>query len=125
MSYKPTIVVDFDGTAVEHDFPNVGKPKDGVVEALGELRSLGFHILISSCRNCTFHRDDFPEGHITPTERKGFKAMQEALDRYGIPYDEIDDGSRGKPLGALYVDDNGFRFDNNWPAVVEFVKARM
>jgi hypothetical protein len=47
--------------------------------------------------------------------------MIEFLDKEGVPYDEIDDGSRGKPLADLYLDDKALRVEDNWEEVEQWV----
>lgn len=110
-----TIAVDFDGTICEFDYPRIGKPKLGVKEALTMLRGLGYRIMIYSCRTCHWHYDIFGGDPKQPTmERITVKQMIEYLDRNDIPYDLIDDGSRGKPLADFYIDDKAIRFEDNW-----------
>lgn len=122
MPYIPTIAVDFDKTICDSDFPAAGPVKPFAKEALTIFRAMGFRILIWSCRTCHWHYDQFGGDPAQPTlERKQVQLMIECLDTNGIPYDEIDDGSRGKPLAALYIDDKGMRFADNWRELATYV----
>jgi hypothetical protein len=47
--------------------------------------------------------------------------MKDWLDEHGIPYDEIDDGTRGKVHAEFYIDDKGVRFANNWEEISDLV----
>lgn len=124
MPLQPTIAVDFDGTIVDFRFPAVGDIKSGVVEALQRFRDLGYHILIYSCRTSKWHSELFAEDDGQPVmERPTVKSMMHYLDWHGVPYDEVDDGSKGKPLADFYIDDKGVRFENNWPEIVKFVEG--
>lgn len=115
------VTVDFDGTCCEFAFPEIGAPKPGLKDALTAIRKMGYLILIYSCRTCHWHYKLFG-GEGTPVlERPTVVAMREWLDFHEIPYDEIDDGSRGKPLASFMIDDKGVRYDNNWPEVVSFI----
>lgn len=121
MPYQKTICVDFDGTIVDHEFPKIGALKRGVREALEVFRKAGFRILISSCRTCSWDEETFGRWDCTPIDRPRVREMIEFLDKEGIPYDEIDNGMRGKPLADLYIDDKGLRFQDNWKLISEWV----
>lgn len=113
---QPTICVDFDGTLCDHEYPGIGK------EALRLFRRLGYKIMIWTCRTCHWHYDVFGGDPSQPTlERLHVKEMIAWLDANGIEYDEVDDGSRGKPLADFYIDDKGVRFENNWDEIMGFV----
>ncbi|MBR5852829.1 MAG: hypothetical protein IKY74_01345 [Alistipes sp.] len=51
MSQIYTIAVDFDGTCVEHDYPEVGLDVEGAVETLRELQSRGHRIILYTMRS--------------------------------------------------------------------------
>lgn len=119
---KHTICVDFDGTLCDIAFPDIGAPKAGGKEALALFRRLGYRVVIWTCRTCHFHYEIFGGDPAQPTlERTKVKAMIAWLDLHGFEYDEIDDGSRGKPFAEFYIDDKGIRFDNNWAMIAEIV----
>jgi hypothetical protein len=120
---QPTIGVDFDGTLCDFAYPGIGSPKPGAKEALAAFRKMGYRVVIWTCRTCHYHYDIFGGDPNQPTlERPFVIEMKEWLDRHGFEYDEIDDGSRGKLHAALYIDDKGIRFDDNWPEIAEFVE---
>lgn len=118
----PVIAVDFDGTLCEHEFPGIGKVKAGAKEALMMFKALGYTIVIWSCRSCHWNYDVFGGDPSQPVlEREKIKDMVAFLQREGIPYDIIDDGSKGKPLADFYIDDKAIRFQNNWPEIAHAV----
>lgn len=119
--YRQQIIcVDFDGTIVDHEFPRVGKLKVGVKDALTRLQRAGFYILIWSCRTSTWFEDVFG----STGERKPYiDAMKAALDDNGVPYNEIDDGTRGKPFAQFYIDDRAVTFNDNWPEIAQAVET--
>lgn len=108
------IAIDFDGTLCDHQFPSIGPMKPGARDAVARLKSLGFYIIIWTCRTCHWNYEVFGGDPTTHTfDRPAVKDMIAWLAANEIPYDEIDDGSRGKPLADLYIDDKAIRFDEN------------
>lgn len=107
---KKTISVDFDGTIVEHAFPEIGDLKPGVKDALTRL-SQTYEIVISSCRASALfagaHRVDYVQ------------RMKEFLDENQIPYDRIDMGNEGKIVAVAYIDDRGIEFKDNWHDIAD------
>ena len=45
------VAVDFDGTLCENAFPEIGAPKQEVIEAVKEYHSYGWKIILNTCRN--------------------------------------------------------------------------
>lgn len=45
------IAVDFDGTCVEHDYPEVGMDVEGAVDVLRELRAKGHRLILFTMRS--------------------------------------------------------------------------
>lgn len=109
------IAVDFDGTLCEQQFPGIGNPRDGAREALAAFRRMGYKVVIWSCRACHWDYDVYGGDPSQPVlERQVVKDMVAWLDEQGIEYDEIDDGSKGKPSAEYYIDDKAIHFDDNW-----------
>ena len=44
------IAIDFDGTIVEHEYPEIGPLKEGAVKALKAFKKAGHKIAIWTCR---------------------------------------------------------------------------
>ena len=42
--------IDFDGTIVKDEYPGIGKPLPGAIQAINELYESGYCIIINSCR---------------------------------------------------------------------------
>lgn len=117
---KRTIAVDFDGTLCHFAFPNIGAPQAGAREALTAFRKLGYHVLIYSCRTCSWWPDVFsnPEEMAKPVlERQYAAEMITWLNDNKIPYDEVDDGTKGKPVADYYIDDKGVHYGGNWSRI--------
>lgn len=116
---QKTICCDFDQTICASQYPGLGPLIPGAKEALLLFRALGYKIIISSCRACSWNWDTYYEN--TPfkhaKDRPVFQDMVKFLDDNEIPYDEIDDGTKGKVSAAYYIDDKGIRFQNNWDEI--------
>lgn len=115
---RPTLGVDFDGTLCEFAYPGIGAPKEGAKQALEIARAIGYRIVIWTCRTCHYNYDIFggdPAQHTL--DRDKVKEMTDWLKVNDIPYDEIDDGSRGKLHADFYIDDKAIAFQNNWSAI--------
>lgn len=119
---KPTLAIDFDGTLCDHEYPGIGEVKEGAREALRVFREMGYHILIYTCRTSSHHFEIFGG---TPgdkaLERPRVQDMIAWLNEHDIPYDEVDDGSRGKVLAAAYIDDRAVRFEDNWKELTHWI----
>lgn len=108
---KKTLSIDFDGTIVDHAFPRIGALKEGVKEALDQLKEF-YVIVISSCRTSRLFNRPFSKNPY-------LDQMRDFLQANGIHYDRIDDGNEGKVVAFAYVDDRAIRFENNWPEITE------
>jgi len=47
--------------------------------------------------------------------------MIEFLDKHQIPYDEVDNGTKGKVTADIMIDDKGLRFEDNWNQIAAWV----
>jgi len=105
------IAIDLDGTILDNTgTKEFGEPLPGARQALAELKSAGYTIIIHTVRG-----DE--------------EAVARELQRYQIPFDYInhnpnqpDYANRGKPLAEVYIDDRAVHFNGNWNNVVETVR---
>lgn len=93
-----TVAIDFDGTLVEHRWPEVGEWLPGAVDFVKMLQKRGFKVVIHSCR----------ASHL-----KGQTEIREKLRSAGIKDVEIHT-EPGKPLAVAYVDDRGVHCTGNY-----------
>lgn len=103
------LAIDFDGVIhnpedIEPGY-KLGKPIAGAMDALWGLHNDGAIIVIHSV--------------WADTEVKA-QAIAKWCQYFKIPYDFI---TNKKPIADLYIDNNGYRFEN-WPATLEFIKTR-
>lgn len=45
------VAVDFDGTLCENAFPEIGAPKQGIIDIIKEYQSYGWKTILWTCRN--------------------------------------------------------------------------
>lgn len=101
--------IDMDNTICEWNFPDMGKPKKGVKEALQRIKDMGYYIRIFSCRTSL-------EVFSAPISRsEQVRKMESYLEKYEIPFDEV--LNINKPLGII-IDDSAIGFRDNWEEVV-------
>ena len=92
--------MDLDGTLLSDEYPDFGKPLDGMREELEALRQCGWKIVIWTVRD-----DD-----VEVTRR---------LKEYGIPFDLINENPWGpskqsrKIFADVYLDDRAITFDGH------------
>lgn len=92
------VAVDFDGTLCENAFPEIGKPKKEVIQAIKEYKGFGWKVILWTCRN---------KEHLT-------KAI-EWCKKQGLEFDaintnlpevqEIFGGDTRKIFADAYIDD--------------------
>lgn len=69
--FVPVIAIDFDGTIVEHKFPEIGRLLPDAKRVINKWYDLGYKILIWTCRNN--HEPDHPEWkHATVGDVRDF-----------------------------------------------------
>jgi len=97
------IAVDFDGTIVEHEYPEIGKLKEGAIEMLKSLQEQGHELILWTCR-------------ADSTLEEAVVFMRE----HGIEFDAVNDNisttnifSR-KVYADVYIDDRAVGYPGNW-----------
>jgi len=122
------IAIDFDGTIVEHEFPNIGPLMPFAKEAINNLHEQGHYIIIWTCRNMT--EPDHPEWDQAPVP-----AVMEFLKANGVHFDSINENhpSMGfwlqsrKIFADVYIDDRNMGGFPGWESalvrITDFVEA--
>lgn len=96
MSQKMIIAVDFDGTCVEHDYPNIGLDVEGAVETLRMLNQRGHRIILYTMRS----------GEKQEKAVKWFKDRKIALWAVNENPEQREWTSSPKPFADIYIDDS-------------------
>lgn len=111
------IAVDFDGTIVDHAFPEIGKLKPYAVAALMALKHKGYELILWTCRS----EVDILGNHLTSRDY-----LQEAVDfcrDKGIEFSAINDNAPSfgfKPLPKVYA--NIYIDDRAWGCLIDWEK---
>lgn len=93
-----TIAVDFDGTLCKDAYPEIGAPKWEVINTIKEYKSLGWKIILWTCRN---------KEHLTKAvdwcraHGLEFDAVNENLPEVQATYG----GDTRKVFADVYIDD--------------------
>lgn len=121
------ILVDFDGTVVECDFPNIGKEQKNAIQTLKWLQNQGHKLILWTCR----------EDHISD---KSCQYLTNAIDwclQRGIIFDSInqpiecsyfprqDYKYKRKPFAHLHLDDRNLGGFPGWDVVRKHVEENL
>lgn len=101
------IAVDFDGTIVEHKYPEIGLELEGAIQSLKDLQQRGHKIIIWTCR-----------------AGKDLIAAREWLSKRGFIPDKFNENvelnwlpESPKIYADLYIDDRNFPPFPGWKSV--------
>jgi len=89
------IAVDFDGTIVKQDYPEIGDPVPLAIETLIELDKLGHHIILWTCRD-----DEYLYDALDYLSDKGVN-----LYCVNNNFKEADWNTGPKAFAHIYIDD--------------------
>ena len=114
------IAIDFDGVIHKnskgfHDGTVYDEPIEGAFDAIKKLRAEGYSIVIFSAKA----KPDRP----LVDGKTGAMLVREWFIKYGI-MDCIKSITSEKPRAELYIDDNGYRFQN-WNDTLKFVENEL
>ena len=105
---KLILAVDFDGTIVEHEYPEIGKPIKGSFRVLKRLKTIGHTLILWTCR----YGED----------------LEKAIDlckKNGLEFDhvnknaDIDFKTSNKIYADIYIDDRVFGSNIDWKEIEE------
>ena len=114
------IAIDFDGTIVEHDFPEIGKLKPHAKEIINRLFEQGHKIIIWTCRSTQIHK----------TPNSTIFAVKDFLLTNGIRFHTINNNYAGlgfqpspKVYADLYIDDRQLGgIPDDWRQIYDMIK---
>lgn len=115
---KLKISIDFDGTIVNHDFPEIGKPMEDAFRVMKRIMDAGHKLILFTCREDCLKRDYLSEA-VDFCKENGitFRSVNA-----NSPLDEFRDknGLNRKPYCDLYIDDRNFGGFPGWLAVEKY-----
>lgn len=108
------IIIDFDGTIVDHKFPEIGEPKSKVFEVMKKLQEAGFGLVLNTCREDEKKRNYLTEA-VEFCRKNGieFRSVNENLLE-----DDFREGKlRRKIYGHCHIDDKNLGGFPGWEEV--------
>lgn len=101
--------IDFDGTIVEHEFPDIGPEKPNALDTMRALQKVGHKIIIWTCR--TGEMLDVIEQWL---KKKNF--VPDSINKSLVPYSSYG-FSFPKVYADFYLDDRSFPPFSDWKSV--------
>ncbi len=111
MKLPLTIAVDFDGTIVEHKYPEIGKELPFAFETLRALQKKGHKLIL-----WTYRAEKELEEAIRFCQEKGLEFY--AVNK-NYPEEKMDEKVSRKILADLYIDDRNFGGMHNWTDIYQ------
>lgn len=110
------IAVDFDGTIVQHKYPEIGSEIPFAIETLIALQKEGHQIIL-----WTYRAEEMLQEAVQFCENKG-------LEFYAVnsnyPEEEFDDTVSRKIYADLYIDDRNFGGLSDWGHIYRSISAQ-
>jgi hypothetical protein len=104
-----TFAIDFDGTIVEHEFPEIGPERPYAIKTMRALQKVGHKIIIWTCRN-----GDSLDAMEQWFEKQKF--IPDAINKSIVPYSNYG-FSFPKVYADVYLDDRSFPPFTDWKSV--------
>ena len=118
---RPIIAIDFDGTIVQHEWPNIGPLRIGAKEVINSLYEQGCEVLIWTCRTT-----DESSG-----EQSSVFAVREFLEMNDIKYSQINMNSNLTPFkpypkiyADVYIDDRNLGGIPPWRKIYHMLREK-
>ena len=110
-----TIAVDFDGTIVEHKYPEIGKEKPFAIQCLKQLQQEGNRLILFTSRE-----DKLLEEALAFCHQRG-------LDFYAVNSNQPDDAlfkrKTAKVIADIYIDDHNLGGLPDWDSIYALVSG--
>ncbi len=111
------ISLDFDGTIVEHKYPEIGEPLDGAMETLRDLIAAGHRLILNTCREDCEKRKYLLEA-VQFCKENGVEFV--SVNENSLDDDFRDENYlRRKVYANFYIDDRNLRGFPGWDVVRE------
>ncbi|MCK5029629.1 MAG: hypothetical protein KAR57_08340 [Bacteroidales bacterium] len=104
-----TIAVDFDGTIVDHEYPEIGKPKLFVFETLKALQEKGHQLIL-----WTYRAGKELDEAVEYCRKNGIEFY--AVNK-NYPEEIYDDSISRKIIADIYIDDRNVGGFVNWSEI--------
>jgi len=112
-----TIAVDFDGTIVEHEYPEIGKPKMFAFETLKALQERGDRLIL-----WTYRAGDKLNEAVEYCKKNGIEFY--AVNK-NYPEEIFDDTISRKIIADVYIDDRNLGGFVSWSDVWQMLNPEL
>jgi len=120
---KGVLLIDFDGTIVEHSFPDIGETLPGAFEVLKELQQYGYKLILWTCREDVRHKIDkqYLKDAVDFCKHNGieFDAVNETI--LDFDFRSCYNCDTRKPHATWHIDDRNLGGFMGWDKVREFL----
>lgn len=113
------IAIDFDGTIVADQYPEIGQLKPNAKEVIQQLKDDGHYIIIWTCRtgNAMYQVHDFLNEENIPFDRIN-KSNPDNVEKYGI--------DTRKVYADVYIDDKGLHeLPDDWIDIYIMIEKKL
>lgn len=114
---KLLIAIDFDGTIVGHDFPDIGEPLPAAFDVLKRIQAAGHRLILNTCR------EDGKRKYLT--EAVDFcrdNGIEFVSVNENAPEDDFrEEKLKRKVYASLYIDDRNFGGFPGWLKIAEYL----
>jgi histidinol phosphatase-like enzyme len=117
MARTKIAILDFDGTIVEHRYPDIGEPLPEAFEVIKELREAGWKLILWTCR------EDMKRHYLTEAiefcreHDIEFDAVNETIFDDDFRAGSCDKKQMRKPYGHVHIDDANLGGFPGWAKV--------
>ena len=112
-----TIAIDFDGTIVEHAYPEIGRPIPFAIETLLQLQEDGHRLILWTVRS-----GDLLQEAVEYCAKRGLRFFAEN-ENYRGEMEELQQGTYPRKLQAdLFIDDRNLGGQSYWGVIHTAVK---
>lgn len=110
------IAVDFDGTIVEHEYPNIGEPIPFAIDVLKKLQEEGHILLLWSVRE-----GDLLRAAVDYCEQNGLRFY--AANK-NFPGEELNNDDTPRKLNAdIFIDDRNIGGLVDWGVIYQIIRS--
>ena len=115
--YINLIAVDFDGTIVDHEYPEIGKPKLFVFETLKALQEQGHQLIL-----WTYRAGKELDEAVEYCKKNGIEFY--AINK-NYPEEVYDDSISRKILADIYIDDKNVGGFPGWSEIWQMLNPEL
>lgn len=117
ITQKLTLAVDFDGTIVHEEYPNIGTLRDGAKDVINQLYDDGHYIIINTCRA---DQTELEAAHFLYEQGIHFHSINQNQPGRILKYG----GDCRKISADLYIDDRSINGLPSWDDIYQLVNER-